>query len=49
MEIHDKREVENVVVDHLSRLEGTREDFETLLIHEHFPDEQVMAIRDYIS
>ena len=48
MEIRDKRVVENVVADHLSRLEGTRDDSETSLVHEHFPDEQLMAIRDYI-
>ena len=48
MEIRDKRGVENVVADHLSRLEGTRENSETSLIHEQFPDEQIMAIRDYI-
>ena len=48
MEIRDKRGVENVVADHLSRLEGTRENSETSLIHEQFLDEQIMAIRDYI-
>ena len=46
MEIRDKRGVENVVADHLSRLEGTRDDSEASLIHEHFPDEQLMAIRE---
>ena len=44
MEIHDKRGVENVVADHLSCLEGTRDNSKTSLIHEHFPDEQIMAI-----
>ena len=48
MEIRDKRGVQNVVADHLSRLEGTRNDSETTLICEHFSDEQIMAIQDYI-
>ena len=43
-----KRGVENVVADHLSHLEGTRDDFETSLVQEHFPDEKIMAIQDYI-
>ena len=48
MTIRDKRGVENVVAVYLSRLEGTRDDLETSLIDEHFPNEQIMAIRDYI-
>ena len=36
------------MANHLSRLEGTREDSKTSLIHEHFPNEHIMAIRDYI-
>ena len=48
MEIRDKRGVENVVANHLSRLEGTRENSNTSLIYEQFPDEQIMAISDYI-
>ena len=47
MEIRDKRGVENVMADHLSYLKGTRNDSDTLLIHEHFLDEQLMTIRDY--
>ena len=48
MEIRDNRGVENVVADHLSRLKGTRENSQATVIHEHFLDEQIMAIRDYI-
>ena len=48
MEIRDKRGVENVVANQLSCLEGTRDNYETSLIHEHFSNEQIMAIRDYI-
>ena len=49
MEIRDNRGVENVVADHLSRLKGTRENSQATVIHEHFPDEQIMGIKDYIS
>ena len=48
MKIRDKRGVQNVIADHLSQLGGTRENSQATVIHEHFPDEQIMAIKEYI-
>lgn len=39
--MHDKKGVENVVANHLSRLEGTIEVDEPKVIDEFFPDEQL--------
>ena len=45
MEIRDKKGSENVVADHLSRLElGMSDGFE-VPINENFPDEQLMLVR----
>ena len=43
MEIRDKRGVENVVADHLSRLEDTKGEQGNTLITETFPDEQLFV------
>lgn len=43
LEIHDKKGTENVVVDHLSRLEQTKEVVDGE-INEVFPDEQLLQI-----
>ena len=43
LEIKDKKETENLVVDHLSRLEGSSKEIQ---INDDFPDEQLLAIED---
>ena len=43
IEIRDKRGVENVVADHLSRLEDTKGEQGNTLITETFPDEQLFV------
>ena len=43
VEIKDKKGTENLVADHLSRLEGTRED---VPVNDEFPDEKLFAIED---
>ena len=43
LEIKDKKGIENLVADHLSRLEGPRDDVQ---INDNFPDEQLLAIED---
>ena len=43
MEIRDKKGTENVVADHLSRLERQSRK-EEVPINEHFPDEQLLVI-----
>ena len=42
LEIRDKRGVENVVADHLSRVPNAPSD--ELPINDNFPDEQLLAI-----
>lgn len=44
MEINDKKGFENVVADHLSRLDPPTHINDMLLINEHFPDEQLFSI-----
>ena len=43
VEIKDKKGTENLVADHLSRLEGARDDFP---VNDEFPDEKLFAIED---
>ena len=43
VEIKDKKDTENLVADHLSRLEGTRDD---VPVNDEFPDEKLFAIED---
>ena len=43
VEIKDKKGNENLVADHLSRLEGTRDD---VPVNDEFPDEKLFAIED---
>ena len=43
MEIKDKKETENLVADHLSRLEGLSKEIK---INDDFHDEQLLAIED---
>ena len=43
LEIKDKKGTENLVADHLSRLEGSSKEIQ---INDHFPDEQLLAIED---
>ena len=44
LEIRDKRGVENVVVDHLSRLERGNDIKESIEIDEYFPNEQMLMV-----
>ena len=43
LEIKDKKGTENLVVDHLSRLERARDEVH---VNDDFPDEQILAIED---
>ena len=43
LEIKDKTRTENLVADHLSRLEGPSKEIQ---INDDFPDEQFLAIKD---
>ena len=43
LEIKDKKGKDNLVVDHLSRLEGARDEVH---VNDDFPDEQLLAIAD---
>ena len=43
IEIKDKKGTENLVADHLSRLEGARDD---VPVNDEFPDEKLFAIED---
>ena len=43
VEIKDKKGTENLVADHLSRLEGARDDFP---VNDEFPDEKHLSIED---
>ena len=43
LEIKDKKGTENLVTDHLSRLEGVRDEVH---VNDDFPDEQLLAIED---
>ena len=43
VEIKDKKGTENLVADHLSRLEGTRDD---IPLNDEFPDEKLFAIEN---
>ena len=43
VEIKDKKGTENLVADHLSRLEGTRDD---IPVNDEFPDEKLFAVED---
>ena len=43
VEIKEKKGTENLVADHLSRLEGARDD---VLVNDEFPDEKLLAIED---
>ena len=46
LEIKDKKGTENLVTDHLSRLEGPRDEVQ---INDNFPDEQLLTIEDIQS
>ena len=43
LEIKDKKGIENLVADHLSRLEGASDEVQ---VNDDFPDEQLLAIQD---
>ena len=43
VEIKDKKGTENLVEDHLSRLEGENDDIQ---VNDDFPDERILAIED---
>ena len=43
LEIKDKKGTENLLADHLSRLEGPRD---KVRVNDNFPDEQLLAIED---
>ena len=43
VEIKDKKGTENLVADHLSRLEGAGDD---VSVNDEFPDEKLLAIED---
>ena len=43
LEIKDKKGTENLVTDHLSRLEGPRDEVH---VNDNFPDEQLLVIED---
>ena len=43
LEIKDKKGIENLVADHLSRLEGPRDEVQ---VNDDFPDEQLLVIED---
>ena len=43
VEIKDKKGTENLVADHLSRLEGARED---VPVNDEFPDEKLLVIEE---
>ena len=43
VEIKDKKGTENLVADHLSRLEGTKDD---VPVNDEFPGEKILAIED---
>ena len=43
LEIKDKKGTENLVEDHLSRLEGQRDEVQ---VNDNFPDEQLLAIEN---
>ena len=43
LEIKDKKGTENLLADHLSRLEGPRDEVQ---VNDDFPDEQLLAIED---
>ena len=43
VEIKDKKGIENIVADHLSRLEGASDEVQ---VNDDFPDEQLLAIED---
>ena len=43
LEIKDKKGTENLVADHLSRLEGPRDKVQ---VSDYFPDEQLLVIED---
>ena len=44
LEIKDKKGIENVIADHLSRLEKTTEEEKEIEIEENFPDEQLFLL-----
>ena len=43
LKIKDKKRIENLVVDHLSRLEGARDEAH---VNDDFPNEQLLAMKD---
>ena len=43
LEIKDKKGTENLVADHLSRLEGPKDEVQ---VNDDFPDEQLLAVED---
>ena len=49
MEIRDKKGSENVVADHLSRLEGEEDPSNQPLIDDNFPDEFILALKEIFT
>ena len=45
IEIKDKKGNDNVIVDHLSKIESTVESIRGLEIDESFPDEQLFQVK----
>ena len=43
LEIKDKKGTKNLVVDHISRLKGPRDEVH---VNDNFPDEQLLVIED---
>ena len=48
LEIRDKKGLENVVADHLSRLEREEDPSNQPLINDNFPDEFVLALKEIL-
>ena len=45
LEIKDKKGSDNVIADHLSRIDGTTDDRKELDIEDSFPDEQLFQVQ----
>ena len=49
MEIKDKKGSENIVSDHLSRLERNEKDEVQVAINKAFPDKQLLVVQDLMA
>ena len=49
LEIRDKKELENVVADHLSRLERHEDDIKQPSIDYSFPDEFILVLHHFVT